>query len=125
MSDKEKLSIELIDQEGIPVVHVRGEIDLYTVPEFEQAVQEGINRGGLALVVDLSDVPYLDSAGLSVLFAAYKALSARNAMLYVVAHLGQPGVCRVLEITRLDTLIRVRGTVEDVIKELQTAGVSG
>lgn len=125
MSDQPRLSVEITDHEGLPVVHVRGEIDLYTVPEFEQALQEGINRGGPALIADLSDVPYLDSAGLSVLFAAYKALLARNAILYVVAHLGQPGVCRVLEVTRLDTLIRVRGTVEDVIKELQTAGVSG
>ena len=114
-----RLSTEIIERDGIPVVRVHGEIDLHTASEFERALRVGIERGAAALIVDLTDVPYLDSAGLSALLAAHKSLSARNAVLYVVAAPGHPGLRRVLEITRLDTIIVVHDTVEDALKEMR------
>ena len=116
-----RLSTEMIERDGIPVVRVCGEIDLRTASEFERVLEAGIERGTAALIVDLTDVPYLDSAGLSALLAAHKSLSARNAVLYVVAAPGRPGLRRVLEITRLDTLIAVRDTVEDALKEMRSS----
>ena len=121
MSDSIGLSTELTDCDGIPIVRVRGEIDLYTAQEFERIMQTGVERSTSILVVDLGEVSYVDSTGLSTLLRAHKELSARNADLYIIAPPGRPGVRRVLEITRIDALIQVRGTVEDVLKERQAA----
>lgn len=117
MGDKVRLSTELIERDGVPIVRVHGEIDLHTAPEFERALRAGMERRTPALIVDLSDISYVDSSGLSALLAANKELSARNAALYVAAPPGRPGVRRVIEITRLDTVIRVRDTVEDILDE--------
>jgi len=115
MEREAELSVEVAEQDGVPVIRAHGEIDVHTLPEFERAVRAGIGRGG-SLVVDLTDISYLDSAGLSALVAAHRKLSARDAALYIVAAPGRP-VARVLQITRLDTLFHVCGTVEEAIRE--------
>lgn len=119
MNDRPKLSTEVADCEGIPVVRVRGEIDLYTVPEFEHALNTGIERGGSALIADLSNVSYLDSAGLSALLAAHKALSKRNSALCLVVSPGRSTVRRVMEITRIDNLVKIWDSVEEAVRELR------
>jgi len=115
----ELFSSELIDIAGIPIVRVCGEIDLYNVSEFRKALEAGIELGTPALVVDLSGISYIDSAGLSILLLAYKSLALRNAHLHVVADPGRPGVRRVLEITRVDSFIKVSDTVDQILNELR------
>ncbi|HEX4786823.1 MAG TPA: STAS domain-containing protein [Actinospica sp.] len=55
--------------DGTPVLRVVGEIDRSNSPEFAAAVEKAVDAGAGRLTVDLSGVGYLDSAGLSVLFA--------------------------------------------------------
>ncbi|WP_405150309.1 STAS domain-containing protein [Sphaerisporangium sp. NBC_01403] len=54
--------------DGTPVLVVRGEIDMSNAGEFDAAITRAAN-GDAPLLVDLSAVEYLDSAGLTVLFA--------------------------------------------------------
>ena len=115
--DDLRLSTELTEIDGVPIVHVRGEIDLYTAPEFRDALQKGVDRNPRVLIADLRDISYIDSAGLGALLAAFKMLSMHNACLYIVASPLSPGVRRVLEITRLDTLMRVFDSVEDAMQD--------
>jgi len=70
------------------------------------------------LIADLTDVSYLDSSGLSALLHAHRLMTARGGSTYVIASPGSPGVRRVLQITRLDTVFRVRDSVEDAAAEL-------
>ena len=121
MTNDARLSIEVTEIAGVPVVRAHGEIDLYTVPEFEQALDVCLARQTQALIADLSETTYLDSSGLSALIHAYKALSGRNGGLYVVAPPQTPGVRRVLEITRLDTVFQVSDTVEDAVAHIHDA----
>jgi anti-sigma B factor antagonist len=114
-----RLATETEDVEGIPVVKAFGEVDLYTVPEFDQALRDAMDRGAPAVIADLTGLSYLDSAGLSSLLCAYRKLAARNAVLYVVAAPKTPGVRRALEITRLTALMKVRDTVESALQELR------
>lgn len=62
--------LTLTDQrrpDGTPVLVAEGEIDMSNVGEFRAAVDRA--AGGGRLVVDLTAVDYLDSAGLAALFA--------------------------------------------------------
>ncbi|WP_182873140.1 STAS domain-containing protein [Microbispora sp. H10670] len=54
--------------DGTPVLTVSGEIDMSNAAELDAALS-GASVDGHALLVDLSEVEYLDSAGLTVLFA--------------------------------------------------------
>ncbi|MFH0241234.1 STAS domain-containing protein [Streptomyces sp. HK10] len=64
--------LTLTDQrrsDGTPVLVAEGEIDMSNVGEFRTAVDRAATAGGGRLVVDLTAVDYLDSAGLAALFA--------------------------------------------------------
>lgn len=56
-------------RDGAPVLLVAGEVDFSNSAELAAAVEERLASGSGPLTVDLSRVDYLDSAGLSVLFA--------------------------------------------------------
>lgn len=58
------------DLRGIPLIITRGDIDHSSCSEVERALDEALSQGNHILLVDLSDVDYIDSGGLSVLFAA-------------------------------------------------------
>ncbi|HEY3297236.1 MAG TPA: STAS domain-containing protein [Armatimonadota bacterium] len=116
-----RLSTELTAEEQIPIVRVHGEIDLYTVPEFEDALKSGMQSPFPGLIVDLTDISYVDSAGLGALLAAYKNLSKRDGRLFIVANPHSPGVRKILEITRLDTILNVVGTLKDAIDGLRSS----
>jgi len=62
------------DADGAPVVTAVGEIDMSNADRFRDALGQAAGDGG-RLVVDLTGVEYLDSAGLHVLFAFTPGLS--------------------------------------------------
>ena len=56
------------DPDGTPVVTAIGEIDMSNADRFRDALGQAVADGG-RLVVDLTRVEYLDSAGVHALFA--------------------------------------------------------
>ena len=118
MGENSGFSTRLTECRGMPLIHTSGEIDLYTVPQFQQALRAGMDSGSPVLIVDLTDVQYIDSAGLSALIGAYKELSSQKRRLFVIAPENHPGVSRVLEISRLNTIISIRGSLKEVMSEI-------
>lgn len=55
--------------DGRPVLAVTGEIDMSNAGTLEAALNRAVGAAGPSLIVDLSAVDYIDSAGLTVLFA--------------------------------------------------------
>jgi len=94
------------------VVHVVGEIDTLTAPVLRAQLDEHIPAVPL-LVLDLSDVTFLGSAGLAVLVAAKDAADARGHTLRLVC--GSRIVIRALEATGLLTLFDVADGVPEAL----------
>ena len=85
-------------QDGTFVVSVAGELDLYTVPELEQALL-GVD-GADAVVVELSRCTFIDSTALTSLLAAKRRLGPAQARLGIVAPSAE--IRRPFELTGLD-----------------------
>jgi anti-sigma B factor antagonist len=67
---------------GQTVLTVGGEIDPYTAPQLETALEKVANDPGEGrIVVDLGGVGFLDSSGLRVLISAHQNLKATGRML--------------------------------------------
>jgi len=93
------------------VVTVAGEIDVYTSPVLQERLVEVIRDGLPSIVLDMSDVTFLDSTGLGVLITALKRCRSNEGDLLLVT--AQPNVLKVLEITGLNDVFQIHDTVED------------
>ena len=61
------LSVSSTEQGAVTVVHVAGEIDVYTAPLLREVLDKQVAAGRTELVVDLEKVTFMDSTGLGVL----------------------------------------------------------
>ncbi len=106
------LNMEFKDMGGKLVVVVTGDIDAYHSADFKKAVKEKIaSYSGSTIVLDLSNVSYIDSAGLGSLVAILK--DARNVGKSFVLSSLKPNVKRIFEMTRLDKVFKIVDTPEE------------
>ncbi len=102
---------ETPDGGGVPVVHLKGEIDLHTCPELRTALQGLMDRGHYRLVLGLAEVPYLDSAALGVLVDAVRRARENGGGIYLVQV--APFVQRAFEITRLIKIFELHSGIAE------------
>jgi anti-sigma B factor antagonist len=94
---------------GAVVVRLTGELDLYNAHEVRDVLVEEAARDPERVVIDLSDVDFIDSTALGVLIEARTKLANRRAFL-----LAAPAVetRRALEISGLDRTFGLHDSVE-------------
>jgi anti-sigma B factor antagonist len=85
------------------VVLLVGELDLQTAPQLREELVGLLDRGVNDLVLDLADLDFIDSSGLSVLIMALKRLREREGELRLRAVPARAR--RVLELSGLDRAI--------------------
>ncbi|SDN67125.1 STAS domain-containing protein [Allokutzneria albata] len=86
---------------GGAVVHVRGEIDMLSAAPLRQECAGRLDGAEALLVLDLSEVTFLGSSGLSVLAETAELAKARNKRLRLVYQ--GPVVGNPLSVTGMDT----------------------
>ena len=107
------LSVSTRSVDGCTVVVVAGDIDISTSPTLRSALSEATAGGTRAVVVDLADVPFLDSTALGVLVGAYTALRPTGGRFAIVTD--HQAVLKVLRITALHDVLGVHPTVADAV----------
>jgi len=97
-----------------PVVSASGEVDLTTVGLLREPILNAVtSTESPAVIVNLTQVDFIDSAGLALLVEARKLLSPEARVLYVLLTKGrQPE--RVLKLGRFDTIMRLSYSMDDV-----------
>lgn len=88
--------------DGRVVLTLGGEVDLHTAPELRGLLGAAIDDGCRELVVDLTEVTFIDSMTLGVLLGALKRLRQRSGDLKIV--ISDPSLRRIFEITLLDSV---------------------
>ncbi len=94
------------------VVAVHGDVDIATAPELRDRLTE-VLEGGRAVVVDLGDVPFLDSTGLGVLVSTRRRAVAEGTALVVARP--QRIVKNALSLARVDSVVDVYDTLDAAI----------
>ncbi|EWT03653.1 anti-sigma B factor antagonist [Intrasporangium oryzae NRRL B-24470] len=107
------LSITRVDHGDRTVVHLGGEIDVYTAPLVREKLDEQIQAGRTDLVVDLTNVTFLDSTGLGVLVGRLKLARTRGGALRLVGT--EERVLKVFSITGLDKVFEIHPDVESAL----------
>jgi anti-sigma B factor antagonist len=98
------------------IVSLGGEIDLYTAPQLEQALQELTASGARRIVIDLAGASFIDSTVLGVLLNALTRLNAGGGELVLVSD--DRRILKLLEVTGLGRVFRIEPTLTDAIASL-------
>ena len=73
------------------VVAVEGELDLFTAPFLRDEVRDAIKQDGARLVLDLQQLSFMDSSGLSVLIEAWRLATSEGGGVSLAAPAGAGG----------------------------------
>jgi anti-sigma B factor antagonist len=98
------------------VVSASGEIDIINAEGFRDALLSALNAGAAALVVDMTSVTFLDSAGVTALVRAVRRATATEAAVRLAVT--ATSVLRVLNLVGIDRLIEVHQDMPDALASL-------
>jgi anti-sigma B factor antagonist len=108
------LEINVKDAGNYTICRPVGELDAYTVGDFREALADLATSQ--RLLIDLSDVPFMDSAGLGALIGGIRR--AREADGEVSVACSRPTLTRLLHTTGFDRIVPVTETVEEAADAL-------
>ena len=111
-------NVTIAGDDGVVVASLSGEIDLSNAAEITDALLGGVPNEALGLVIDLSAVSYIDSAGVRMLAELDHRLGWRAQALRVVAP-QESRSRRVLEIAGLERVLSLDTSVETARTSVQ------
>ena len=106
-------------KDGIEVIDVQGEIDMYTAPRLRELLIDLVSKGSYQLVVNLDKVGFLDSTGLGVLVGGLKRVRAHDGSLDLVCT--QQRILKIFRITGLTEVFGIYETVDQARQLCQPA----
>lgn len=99
------------DRTAISVKEER--LDAHNSGELKDKILRALQDGSRHVVVDLTDVKFIDSSGLGALLSGYKNANQRAGTL-VLSGL-QPRVLSMFELTRLNRVFEIYPRLQDVV----------
>lgn len=97
---------------GAVVLSVHGDVDMLTAPRINEAVLEVLPRDHARVIVDLSDVDFLASAGMTALVTAQRQLGPTAQFLVVADGLG---TSRPMKLMGIDAAIPLYRTLDEAL----------
>jgi anti-sigma B factor antagonist len=107
-----------VDQRGAVVVaRVSGELDVSGASGLGDELTAAVPTSADGLVVDFTELGFIDSSGIAMLFGLARHLASRRQQLRVVAPAGEP-VSRVLELVDFERAAPVHADVDGAVAEI-------
>ena len=108
-----ELKLGHYSKDGIEVIDVEGEIDIYTAPRLRELLTDLASKDNCQLIVNLEKVKFLDSTGLGVLVGALKRVRARDGSLDLVCP--QQRLLKIFRTTGLTKAFGIHQTMAQAI----------
>ena len=102
--------VESID--GAVVLHLVGELDLYNADEVRAALADVLAQSPSRIVIEMSEVEFVDSTALGVLIEARSKLGRENSLLLAAPQLETR---RTLQVSGLDRHLPVHTSIDEAL----------
>ena len=100
------------------ILHLNGKVIGDSVAQLGQTIEEQMGQETGWLIVDLAEVPLMDSSALGTVIAAFLKLRDRNGKLVLVN--ARKSIRDVLAITKLDSLFEVHDDVQAALESVRS-----
>jgi anti-sigma B factor antagonist len=106
------------------VAELSGEIDLSNADDLAAAIRARVSNHAMGVVVDLTEVRFIDSSGLAILFVLGRRLRSRRQELRVVVP-PESTIRTVVELVDLSTAAGIDDSIDAALKELRGPATPG
>ncbi len=110
------LRIESSKRDGTAILGLRGEVDVYTAPKLKSSLIDLVDEGSYDIVVDLSEVDFIDSSGLGVLVGGLKRVKSHEGSISLVC--SQENILKIFRITGLNKVFPIYSSLEEATREV-------
>jgi anti-sigma B factor antagonist len=104
--------------ERIVVLAVLGDVDMLTVPALAEAIDAAASKEPSALIVDLSKVEFLASAGMNLLVDVHRQITFSTRFAVVA---DGPATGRPLKLVGIDEIVAVYSTLDEALADFVDA----
>lgn len=111
------MDIRLEDREGILVIRPIGDLTAQTAPNLRAIFEAHITKANPSVVLDASDIKYMDSAGLGSLISGLHR-AREYAGQFLVCGL-QEDVSSIFQLTKMDSLFKVFPSADQAVVALE------
>ena len=115
MTSGQEMNVEVAKHDETVVASPVGEIDLARSPSLRSRLAEVLKEKPSRLIIDLAQVPYMDSSGVETLVEALQQSRSKNCTLILAGM--QDRVRSVFEIARLDTVFTIVADTDSAMQE--------
>jgi len=105
------MSFDCSDYKQYKRLHLTGDVDLHNSPDVRRCLLDILNKNK-SVIVDFSDLTYIDSSGMATLVEGLNIANKKNLTLTIVGATGAP--LQVLELTRLNQVFHIVESLEDL-----------
>jgi anti-anti-sigma factor len=117
MEDLVQVEIEEREGDDIVVARLTGELDIAGAESTGRRIAEAVPSSARGVVVDMTDLEFIDSSGVSMLFTLARRVGSRRQELRVVAPAGRP-VARVLQIVEFERAAPVHADLDSAVAKI-------
>ena len=113
----ELVEVKLEERGEVVIAHLAGELDLASAPHAGETIEAAVPASARGLVIDFSELAFIDSSGIAMLFDLARRLGGRRQQLRVVAVPGDP-VARVLDIVEFGRAAPMHDDLDAAVAEI-------
>ena len=114
-----QLTVTQPAEPAVSVVGVDGEVDVHSAPQLREGITAQLGSDARAVVVDLTQVAFLDSTGLGALVSARTAAGEKGVALPIVCTSAR--ILKLFTITGLDGVFDIHESVDSAVASVAGA----
>lgn len=117
------MEIKIRQSGHVQVLEISGEMDFYSAFRLREVVQKIVAGNVAYLVIDLADVPCVDSSAMGTLVSVHAELEKKGRFLQITGVRGS--VKKALELTRLMGSLPIAGSFDEAVERLRADSEGG
>jgi anti-sigma B factor antagonist len=97
--------------QGVDVIFISGEVDLYTASTLKEMIYELLDTGVSNIILDMTGLEFMDSSGLGVLVGTLKRVRSTDGSLWLICD--RDNLLKVFRLTGLDKVFTIHASLEE------------
>ncbi len=111
------MEISQREKDGVVILDIQGEIDLYNAPEIKDTIQKLIEAQKYNIIINLEKVSYIDSSGIGALISSLSNLKKYQGSLKIINVYAS--VKKVFELTKLTSFFEIYNSEEEALAKFK------